>query len=404
MAGGKRGGRSGSRGGRHGSTKDTERLSANSGSDAQVSENLLPLGPGMSSVTLDQSAPPQSDESGMAAAAAAGAGAAGVTEEPAPHITRSKLARDSSQSRRNDYDHNDHLDHNEDTTNDIINNAHSASEGSDDDDDVLSSVATDTLDTPAMILRPQLSQSGIHIAVPSPAVIPDNPTVKDLMSVIISNHAETTATLQNIGARLQDFEVSLDMAHSRASKNENDIKTLQKENHSLKKTVETLTSQLREMHDDVVAVRDRQEASERRSREWGIRIHGVPETAKEDTRLVLCRLIANHKLAGLDTVERASQVIEHCHRLGPKASGKHRVIIANIFSRPMRNLLIKDARVIKNDATSSVYIAEDMTKQDHELKLMARAQMRQAYDNGHKVFFRKGKLFIDSQEVPIKRT
>ena len=30
--------------------------------------------------------------------------------------------------------------------------------------------------------------------------------------------------------------------------------------------------------------------------------------------------------------------------------------------------------------------------------------MQQAYDNGHKVLFRKGKLFIDFQEVPIKRT
>ena len=156
MAGGKRGGRSGSRGDRHGSTRDTGKLSANSGSDAQVSENLLPLGPGMSSVTLDQSATPQSDESGMAAAAAAGAGAAGVTEEPAPPITRGKLARDSSQSRRNDYDHNDHLDRNEDTTNDIINNAHSASEGSDDDDDVLSSVATDTSGVECCILRLRL--------------------------------------------------------------------------------------------------------------------------------------------------------------------------------------------------------------------------------------------------------
>ena len=164
----------------------TERLSANSGSDAQVSENLLPLGPGMSSATLDQSAPPQSDESGMVAAAAARAGTAGVTAEPAPPLTRGKLARDSSQSRRNDYDRNDHLDHKEDTTNDIINNAHSASEGSDDDDEVLYSVATDT---PAMILRPQLSQSGVNIALPSPTVIPDNPTIKDLMSVIINNHA-----------------------------------------------------------------------------------------------------------------------------------------------------------------------------------------------------------------------
>ena len=160
----------------------------------------------MSSVTRDQSAPPQSDDSGMAAAAAAGAGAAGVTAEPALPIIRGKLVRESCQSRHNDYDRNDHLDHNEDTTHDIINNAHSASEVSDDDDDVLSSVVTDTSNTPAMILRPQLSQSGIHITVPSHAVIPDNPTIKDLMSVIISNHTKTTATLQNTGARLQDFE------------------------------------------------------------------------------------------------------------------------------------------------------------------------------------------------------
>ena len=43
-----------------------------------------------------------------------------------------------------------------------------------------------------------------------------------------------------------------------------------------------------------------------------------------------------------------------------------------------------------------------MTKKDHELKLLARAQMREAYANGHKVSFRKGKLFIDGKEVPIE--
>ena len=120
--------------------------------------------------------------------------------------------------------------------------------------------------------------------------------------------------------------------------------------------------------------------------------------------MVLSRLIANHKLAGLDTIERASQAIEHCHRLGPKTSGKRRVLITNIFSHPLRNLLIKEARPINNDTTTPIYIAEDMTKKDHELKLLARAQMREAYANGHKVSFRKGKLFIDAKEVPIEST
>ena len=37
-----------------------------------------------------------------------------------------------------------------------------------------------------------------------------------------------------------------------------------------------------------------------------------------------------------------------------------------------------------------------MTKKYHELKLLARAHMREAYANGHTVSFRKGKLFIDA--------
>ena len=45
-----------------------------------------------------------------------------------------------------------------------------------------------------------------------------------------------------------------------------------------------------------------------------------------------------------------------------------------------------------------------MTKRDHELKLLLRAQMREAYANGLKVSFCKGKLFIDAKEVPIEST
>ena len=354
----------------------------------------MPLGPGMATVTLDQSVLLHSTEPDAPAA-----GAGGMPAEPAPPLTRGMLARDASQTRRDDHDRN------ENTVDDALNAENSDSERSDDaEDDV--SVATEASDTSVFTARSQLQRSGIEhsIVIPSPAVIPDNPTIKDLLSIIVSNRAETSTTLSNISTRLHDFEGSLEMAHSRASKNEGDIKALSKENQDLKKTVHTLTSQLREVQNDVCVVRDRQEATERRSREWGVRIHGVPETAREDTRLVLFRLIAKHKLAGLDTIERASQAIEHCHRLGPKTSGKHRAIIANIFSRLLRNLLIKEARPINNNTTTPIYIAEDMTKRDHELKLLARAQMREAYANGHKVSFRKGKLFIDAKEVPIEST
>ena len=82
-----------------------------------MSENLMPLGPAMATVTLDQSAPPHSTEPDIAPAAGAG----GTPAEPAPPITRGVLAHDASQSRRDDHDCN------EDTADDAINSENSDS-------------------------------------------------------------------------------------------------------------------------------------------------------------------------------------------------------------------------------------------------------------------------------------
>ena len=190
MAGNKRGDKPGSHGGRHGSTRDSRRPSATSETDAQVSENLMPLGHGMSTVTLEQSAPPHSNEPTIAPAAEA----SGMPSEAAPPLTRGMLARDGSQSRRNDHDRD------EDTADDAINAQKSNSEGSDEDEDNVS-VATEASGTSVFTPRSQLPRSGIEhpIAIPSPAVIPYNPSIKDLMLIIVSNHAETSAILRNIG-------------------------------------------------------------------------------------------------------------------------------------------------------------------------------------------------------------
>ena len=79
------------------------------------------------------------------------------------------------------------------------------------------------------------------------------------------------------------------------------------------------------------------------------------------SRRVLCNLIAEHSLAGLNTPAKASQAIEHCHRLGNTQPGKHRPIIANMFSRPLHNVLFKSAKAVNNDQ-SPIYFAEDMIK------------------------------------------
>ena len=97
------------------------------------------------------------------------------------------------------------------------------------------------------------------------------------------------------------------MTHSRASKNGVDIKALRKENQDLKKSCKTmcvLYGMGKKRKKDVLA-------------NGASTSTASPRLSGRTSLWSLSRLIAKHKLAGLDTIERASQAIEHCHGLGP---------------------------------------------------------------------------------------
>ena len=232
----------------------------------------------------------------------------------------------------------------------------------------------------------------------------DNPTNKDLMTLLMNNQAETNTNFNRLTERLDDYERSLNHAHERIDDQSQDINSLRTENTDLRKIVDTLGKSLDTVSKQLQGVQDRQDRTERRSREWGIRIHGIAETPNENTRAVLSSAISDFKLAGLDTPHQAAVAIEHCHRLGAKVTGKQRVIIANMYSRPLRNKLLSDAKTVNSNKDLPIYFAEDMIKADHASKLRARNQMKEAHDRGEKVMFRRGQLIINSQVVAIKNT
>ena len=237
--------------------------------------------------------------------------------------------------------------------------------------------------------RSQLQRSGIEhfIVFPPPAVISDNPTIKDLLSIIVSNHAETSTILRNIGTRLPGNGSLQGLQERGWHKGAAEGKPGPRE-------------------DCVYTNLPTSWGAKRCACCWGSTRSDRTAPPRLPGRTPVWSCLAwLPSISWLDwTPSRGNLRLEHCQRLGPIASGKHRVIIANIFSRPLRNLLIKDARPINNDTTTPIYIAEDMTKKDHELKLLARAHVPLAYANGHKVSFRKGKLFINAKEVPIEST
>ena len=271
--------------------------------------------------------------------------------------------------------------------------------------DMVPAAATPAEDQLAEPTSRRITRSQGAITMNSPQVTRNDnpePTIRDVMDLLKANHLQTTKALDDIRSQMSDFEQSLQFSQAKIAENECAIADIRKENRDLRVIVNNLTARLDASLDKVEVLEQRIENSERRSREWGLRIHGVPERIRENTRSVLCSIIAENKLAGIDSIEGASKVIEHCHRIGPFQQGKTRAIIANIYSRPLRNQLLKDARDVNNNSNNDIYIAPDMTKADHLLKLKAREQMKRAHGQGKRVVFRKGKLIINSEVVSIE--
>ena len=131
------------------------------------------------------------------------------------------------------------------------------------------------------------THSQISAALASPLVRKANPTIKDLTEVLTSTHAETTFTLCGIQTRMNDFERSLEFNYSKVEENAESIVQLRSENRVLHKTIDDLRHELVKVRTELNVIQNHQDAYERPSREWGIRVHGIQECSQEDTRVVL---------------------------------------------------------------------------------------------------------------------
>ena len=147
---------------------------------------------------------------------------------------------------------------------------------------------------------------------------------------------------------------------------------------------------------------------ERYSREFNLRFGGVQETDQEDCRELIAEHIVKNKLFPGNKAEILS-CIENAHRTGsqPKNSAreaKQRQIIAKFYSRPTRNSIVRAARKsVNKDRTVSFSVYEDLPQEDYLLKRNAQKQMNQAFSEGKKARFWRGKLWINSKLVTIEK-
>ena len=100
--------------------------------------------------------------------------------------------------------------------------------------------------------------------------------------------------------------------------------------------------------------------------------------------------------------EDATTEIENAHRTGKKRNDKPRPIIVRLFSRPFKRRLSQVARSSHGKAIlRGIRFVEDFAPNDFNARKKALPLMKQAYDEGKKIRFTRGKLFIDGREIYV---
>ena len=136
---------------------------------------------------------------------------------------------------------------------------------------------------------------------------------------------------------------------------------------------------------------------ERYFRDYNIRIIGVVEEEGED-----CITILLNYLATLGFHDMAAEV-ENAHRTGKRnENGRPRHIIAKLYSRPFKRRLLQIAKTPgKKAMLNAVRFVEDFTPNDFEARKKALPIMQKAFEEGKKVKFTKGKLYVEGIVVPL---
>lgn len=217
------------------------------------------------------------------------------------------------------------------------------------------------------------------------------------MSTDLKSNAEKTAAL----------EVSVNYAHSTVEGQKEKIVKLETEAKHLKERVDTTQRYTKELKTEMAelkeAMAEKLNEVERRSREYSIRLRGIPAgqiTGLTDHRIVVATILVKNNLVGGATEVEVKRAMEIAHPLGKPINGKYNVI-ARFYARPYRNAVVRATKQLGNKLIGVDKITEDLTKLDADKKRRAFPQMQAAFQNGQKVKFHKGQLVINGQTVEI---
>ena len=168
------------------------------------------------------------------------------------------------------------------------------------------------------------------------------------------------------------------------------ITALREEIHkSFKGELRTLKQKIRERDDRIQALEAKVEGLEMYGRRNGIRIHGIPETAGENTDSIVMG-IAEEIEAGIPET-----ALGRSHRLGRKVKGQTRPIIAKFVGHNYKVKFLRNKKKLHDSeipGRADVYVNEDLTSKRAGWAKQARTWRRQKKVKD--TWTRDGVLFI----------
>ena len=200
-----------------------------------------------------------------------------------------------------------------------------------------------------------------------------------------------SATTAETVKKVTELEKSVEFAHTATTTNKTKLDEHETRLKEVEKQLGALATQNRTLETQILNL-------ERHSREFNVRINGTKPKEDEDCRLVVANIIVDNGWSDLPVGE-VGNMLENAHRTGkPKDSGE-RQLIARFYCRPDRNAILRAAR--KKWTAGGPKIFPDMVKQDFDLKKKAAPFMTKAFEQGHKVQFRNGGMFINGKKHRI---
>lgn len=206
-----------------------------------------------------------------------------------------------------------------------------------------------------------------------------NEAIYDAIQSLIKRFDEQDKRLQSIEHRIEEDGKAI-------KENKEDIGKMKEEMADLRKENFTLKQQCLE--------------HARYKRRWDLRLMGLPEKDKEDTREVVIGILTRVLPW---SVEKLRVAVDTVHRLGKRNDAANnrlpRPVIIQFAMRTVRDEVWKKSREARVCKEMNLHFKEDFSREDREARAKLWPKVQEARRNGKRAFLKEGYALIDGQRV-----